>query len=77
MKTLNDVKATDVSTLGPDADSLDLAAYNEALAIAWPRGQTAVLDDYADQLATAVLEGRAGRDAQGRDWVQVADKRRG
>lgn len=75
MKTIHDVLVRSPESLGPDATPLDVVTFNEALRRAWPLGHESIDDDYVQQLVDAVLEGRAGRDEQGRDWVQVANAR--
>lgn len=62
--------------LGPEADDFDLKAYSEALERAWPAEVDELDAEAAEALSTSVLEGRAGRDDAGRDWVQVAASRR-
>lgn len=62
--------------LGPDATEYDLAAYREALELAWPVDDDEEFDDdEAGRLCEAVQEGRAGRTAEGLDWVQVGRRR--
>jgi hypothetical protein len=72
----DEIRTTTVEHLGPDADALDLAAYREALTRAWPVS-VELDDERREVIVTAVLEGRAGLDAAGRDWVRVAASRRG
>jgi hypothetical protein len=72
-----EIRTTTAEHLGPDADALDLVAYREALTRAWPSAGKAELDEDARAaLVEAVLEGRAGLDDEGRDWVRVAATRR-
>lgn len=61
--------------LGPDADDLDVEAYCESLERAWGSDDVRHPDDVR-ALSEAVLEGRAGRDELGLDWVRVAAARR-
>jgi hypothetical protein len=69
-----------ITQLGADADPFDLDAFNAAVERAWIQkfGSAASLAraDDADVLSTDVLEGRAGRDSRGRDWVLAAHERR-
>lgn len=65
--------------LGPEADAHDLTAFRAALARAWPLpthrrsdGAMGLPSEYVGHIEEEVLQCVAGRDAQGRDWVQVA-----
>lgn len=74
------LRSTTADGLGERCDAFDVAAYREALTRAWPldeSGEAAELEEDAlREVCWSVLEGRAGRDAEGRDWVQVANARR-
>jgi hypothetical protein len=79
MTTLrHELDSVTAQTLGDLCDEHDVRAYREALARAWPLADCTGLlgEERAEKIMVAVLEGRAGRDDDGRDWVQVADQRR-
>jgi len=79
MTTLrHELDSVTAQSLGDLCDHHDVQAYREALGRAWPFGDhTGLLgEERAEKLMTAVMEGRAGLDESGRDWVRVADMRR-